>query len=97
MAIHPEVASFMIAGGMTNMVQAAARHAVHRRDQAVLDAWSSELASARGNANAVGHLAAEAIRQLAESEGEAAHLRDEVARLRSLLASRNQLIREITQ
>jgi hypothetical protein len=45
----------------------------------------------------MGHLAAEAIRQLAESEGENASLRDEVARLRSLLASRNALIREITQ
>lgn len=97
MAMHPEVASFMIAGAMTNAVRAVAQHAVDRRDEAVLAAWDRELASARGNANAMGHLAAEAIRQLAEAEGENAALRDEVARLRSLLASRNALIREITQ
>lgn len=97
MALHPEVFSMMVAGSMTGMIQRAAQHAVDRHDQRALDAWSSELSAARGNANAMGHLAAEAIRQLAESEGENAFLRDEVARLRSLLASRNALIREITQ
>ncbi|HEV7334433.1 MAG TPA: hypothetical protein VGO06_00575 [Bosea sp. (in: a-proteobacteria)] len=97
MALHPEIFSMMIAGSMTGMIQSAAQHAVDRRDEAVLAAWDHELASARGDANAMGHLAAEAIRQLAESEGENANLRDEVARLRALLASRNQLIREITR
>lgn len=97
MAIHPEVFSMMLAGGMANMVTAAARNAVDRRDEAVLAAWDHELSAARGNANAMGLIAAESIRQLAESEGENARLRDEVARLRALLASRNALIREITQ
>lgn len=97
MALHPETFSLMLASGMRDMVVGAAQHAVNRRDQAVLAAWDHELSAARGNANAMGALAAEAIRQLAESEGENAHLHDEVARLRTLLASRNQLIREITQ
>jgi hypothetical protein len=97
MALHYNTTSLMVAGAMTDAVRAAARFAADRADQRVLDAWSTELASARGNANAMGQIAAEAIRQLAEAEGENAQLRDEVARLRSLLASRNQLIREITQ
>lgn len=97
MAIHPEVASFMIAGAMTNMIQSAAQHAADRRDQRALDAWSSELESARGNAAAMARVATSAVRQLAESEAEVEDLRDEVARLRTLLASRNAMIRQLSQ
>lgn len=97
MAIHPEVFSMMIACSMTNMIQSAAQHVEDRRDQAVFDAWLTELASARGNAAAMSHVATSAVRQLVESEAEVEGLRDEVARLRTLLAQRNRLIRQLSQ
>ena len=97
MAIHPEVFSMMIAGSMTGMIQSAAQHAADRADQRALDAWSSELASARGDAVAMARVATSAVRQLAESEAEVDALRDEVARLRPLLAPRNSLIRQLSQ
>jgi hypothetical protein len=97
MAIHPEVASFMIAGAMTNMIQSAAQHAADRADQRALDAWDHELASARGNAAAMARVATSAVRQLAEVEAENEDLKDEVARLRALLAQRNSLIRQLSQ
>lgn len=97
MAMHPEVASWMIAGGMVNAVRAAAQHATDRRDQRALDAWSSELYAARDEAESMGKVAAYALRQVDELEGQNEDLRDEVARLRTLLASRNALIRKITQ
>lgn len=97
MALHPEVFSMMLAGGMRDMVVGAAQHATDRRDQRALDAWSSELASARGDAAAMARVATSAVRQLAESEAEVEDLRDEVARLRTLLAQRNSLIRQLSQ
>ncbi len=96
MAIHPEVFSMMVAGSMANMVRAAAQHAVDRRDEAVLAAWDHELASARGNAAAMAWVATSAVRQLAEVDAENEDLRDEVARLRTLLAQRNAMIRQLS-
>jgi uncharacterized protein YceH (UPF0502 family) len=97
MALHPETFSLMLAGSMTGMVRAAAQNAADRRDQRALDAWSNELASARGDAAAMVRVATSAVRQLAESEAEVEDLRDEVARLRTLLAQRNSLIRQLSQ
>lgn len=96
MAIHPEVASFMVAGAMTNMVRALAQHAVDRRDEAALAAWDHELTNARGNAAAMARVATSAVRQLAEVDAENEDLRDEVARLRTLLAQRNAMIRQLS-
>lgn len=96
MALHYNTTALMIADGMRNMVVSAAQVAADRRDRAVLDAWSNELASARGNAAAMARVATSAVRQLAESEAEVEDLRDEVARLRTLLAQRNTLIRQLS-
>ncbi|MGW9333507.1 hypothetical protein [Bosea sp. NPDC055594] len=96
MAIHPETAAYGIAYGMANMVTSAAQLAADRRDQRALDAWSSELASARGDAAAMARVATSAVRQLAEVEAENDDLKDEVARLRTLLAQRNAMIRQLS-
>lgn len=97
MALHYDTTALMIADGMRNMVVSAAQHAVNRCDEAVLAAWDHELATARGNANAMARVATSAVRQLAESEAENDDLRDEVARLRTLLAQRNAMIRQLSK
>lgn len=97
MAMHPETAAWVIAGGMVNMLRGAAQHSVDTRDQAALDVWSHELASARGDAAAMGRIAAAAIREIANVEGENEVLQDEVARLRKLLAQRNEMIRHLSK
>lgn len=97
MAMHPETAAWAIAGGMVNMLRGAAQHASDRRDQASLDAWHGELAAARDDAAAMGRAAAKALREVAALDEENEALHAEVAKLRTLLAQRNELIRKLTQ
>lgn len=97
MAMHPETAAWVIAGGMVNVLRDAAQVATDRRDQAALDAWSHELASARGDAARMGQVAVAAIRQLADNEAEIEALHEEVSRLRQILAQRNAMISQLSQ
>ena len=97
MAMHPETAAWVVASGMVNMLRGAAQHASDRRDQASLDAWHGELAAARDDAAAMRQVAAKAIRKARVLDSENAALEAEVAKLRTLLAQRNEMIRKLTQ
>ncbi len=103
MSIQPETAAGIIAFGMVGALTetsrlpgrafAAGREIAQRR---TVNAWHGALAEARDDADAMADIAQAAVVQLIETDARVEELEDEVARLRGLLASRNDTIRRLT-
>lgn len=103
MSIQPETAAGLIAYGMVGALTeasrmpgrafAAGREIAQRR---TVNAWHGALADARDDADAMADIAQQAVVQLIESDTRVEELEEEVARLRGLLAQRNETIRRLT-